>query len=383
MGDGADEQDRQAPSVRGPRPQERAWRTLAPVWATKDAQALTPGQVERLRPLDHYTDRNSDAEYTFYHLAGRFQRYAEAYLFADERILAFTPWTAATSDSWRCRFGRLPGLGRRDPLEGALVVTDRQVFLLRDAAAVGGGSQAWGYLVRPTTPERLAAVGVTVDPRGAVQLRLTLAVCDGIEPVTWTFPPAARAAVDEIATLLSGFLPHPNERHLRRVGRIVPRDRLILPPTRREPGRSTETPRVLADDRLEAELEQFLTARSHSAGVRRHPLACAIIPRFFDGAELLAATQADLIHIRAAASSCAVHRYPLPSVTSVELRDSVLGWHIAWTVPSRFGGDANTTTVPLLPVAVAAGLDVFAALRQALTLLPVEAAGPELPAERP
>src|SRR5690242_10480248 len=84
-------------------PTQRARRTLSPVWATQGIDALSPVAVERLRPHDLHADRNSDAEYAFYRLPGRFQRYADEYLFADERILAFAPWSAAVSDTWRHR----------------------------------------------------------------------------------------------------------------------------------------------------------------------------------------------------------------------------------------------------------------------------------------
>lgn len=69
--------------------------------------------------------------------------------------------------------------------------------------------------------------------------------------------------------------------------------------------------------------------------------------------------------------------FALGSVTSVEFHVSVLGHSISWT-----GGAANEpalqTTIGV-PVMVAASSFAAAALvRQALTLLPIEAAGPEM-----
>jgi hypothetical protein len=362
---------------RAPRSRQRAWRTLAPVWATKEESALSPAFVERLRPLDRHTDRNSDAEYAFYRLSSRFQRFAEEYLFADERILAFVPWSATATETWRHRFGRLIALGGRIPLEGALVVTDRQVFMIRDAAEAAGGGLAWGYAVQATTPERLLDAQSAVDNRGRVELHLALTGVGGIESVAWIFPPAARDEVERVVTLLSGFLPREEDRRLRRVGRIVSPDGLDLPPGESGPRRVSDWAVEGERNRLEATLARQLTARPDPCGVRRHVHAKALIPQAKDRMDLLAITQAEIVHLSATEPEVA-RSWQISGVTTVELLASVLGWHVSWTAPN-VEGEPRPTVVSFPTIAAADCLDVFAALRQALTLLPIEAAGPELP----
>ncbi len=360
------------------RRRQRAWRTLAPVWATQDVDALSPADVERLRPHDLHTDRNSDAEYAFYGLAGRFQLYADEYLFADERVLAFAPWTAETSETWRRRLGRWIAPGGREPLEGALLVTNRQVFLLRDDAEVVGGGLAWGYRAKATTPERLASVDVTVNHRGRVQLTLDLRANCGQETIDLSFPPGAKDAIQRIADLLAEFLPRAGDRRLRLPGRISPRERLALPPA----GRCRATDAVLVADAertaLAAALERWLADHPDPVGVRRRTHAMAVDPGEAErGPELAALTQSDIIRIRLPVfgppKTC-----PLAHVTSAELRRSVLGWHVGWTAPADGPAPAETSRMPFPVVAGNECLAFFAALRQALTLLPVEADGPEI-----
>jgi hypothetical protein len=379
MRDDADKPKKTRQSDRAIGPRQRAWRTLSPVWATKDASDLSPAELERLRPLDRATDRNSEAEYAFNWLASRFQRYAEQYVFADERILAFAPWTAAATDTWRQRFGRWIAPGGRSALEGLLVLTDRQLCLLRDAAEVAGGAMAWGYVVQATTPERLAGVDVAVDPHGRVHLRLELTGSAGSETVCWTFAPEARQAVEEIAALLAGFLPRPADRRLRRVGRILPLERLVLPPAEAGRQKAREAALVPEDDQqiLAAAMERYLAAHPDPDGVPRRLHATANILGDAGKAALLAVTQAEMVRIPFAEPG-AVQSWPLSAVTSAELRASVLGWQIAWIASSGENGEVARTAVPFPTVAAEACLAVFAALRQALTFLPVEADGPEL-----
>lgn len=73
---------------------------------------------------------HSDAECALYRLHGPFERFAESHLFADERLLALVPWSAATSETRLRRLSRLEAPGSRQAIEGVMLVTDRQVFLL-------------------------------------------------------------------------------------------------------------------------------------------------------------------------------------------------------------------------------------------------------------
>lgn len=362
-----------------------AWRTLAPGWndGTLDEYAFGPAQLERLRPTDASTDRNTDAEYTFYRLHGRFQRWADELFFADERLLAFVPWTAGATEAWWRRIGRRAALGGRQAAEGALVLTDQQTLLLRDDADPAGGALFWGYTARAIAHERLEAVEVHDESGGAPLLRLVLAALGGRETVEWRFPPAVAADVRALATLLAAFPPRPADGRLRRLGRIRPLPMVLVPPSptprRANRAQSLVTPeeRAALDDALRA----LVAARPAPGGATRriHARGIGLEAGQCDAPRLLAVTQEHLFVVPFPGHGEPVAQR-LAAVTSVELRRSVLGHHVAWTA-GRDGVPARRERLPFPPPALADCFAVFAALRQALTLLPVQARGPDLPEE--
>jgi hypothetical protein len=138
---------------------------------------------------------------------------------------------------WR-RLARWLAPGGRQAIEGVLVVTDQQILFLRDDAELVGGALAWGYVIRATTHERLAAVHIEDDAGDRLRLRLDLAATDASETLTWTFAVEAAGEVRRVATLLDQFLPCSGDVRLRRLGRIPPRERLVTPPAPRHPGRT-------------------------------------------------------------------------------------------------------------------------------------------------
>jgi hypothetical protein len=382
--DAEDQHDRRDEATRrlgARRPSGPAWRTVASVWAGQDEGSFSPAELERLRPLDRSTDRNTDAEYGFYRLHGRFLRYAEEYLFPDERILAFVPWTSAVSDTWRTRLRRVLAPGARQAREGLLLVTGRQVLLLRDDVEPVGGSFFAGYAVHATTYERLAGVEFVATPQRQAVLRLSLAAGTSRESVAWTFPAAATEATRQAAALLAGFPPRSDEHRPRAPGRIVPRWRLAVPSAsyRNRPAHhhvedeATRQARV----RLQPVLDEVLRTHPGPDGEARRVYVAAVVPGERGGHRLAALTQEHLLLVTPPGDEAAVVQ-PLAEVTSVELRRTVLGPEVAW-----IAGEAGERRIVVMfpPVAMEQCLDVFAVARQALTLLPVEAAGPDLPAE--
>lgn len=379
--------DRRPPDTRPPASElvRPAWRTLAPVWSGgpgRDA-FFGPKLLERLRPLDPSTDRNTDAEYNFYHLHGRVQRWAEEYFFADERLLAFVPWTAATTESRRSRFARRAALVVRQASEGALVVTDQQTMFLRDDAEPASGMIYWGYTARAIPHERLDRVEATSDGDGRVRLRLTLRAGNGSEQLGWTFSPPAEAAARETAELLRGFLPRQSDQRPRRLGRIRPLPELfVLPPP--APGRAgrrpTAAPVPPADlVLLEAGLQDLLHAHPAPNGTPRqvHARGICLGAEFGAGPRLLVVTQAYLACVDPPGHG-EPSIYPLDEVTSAELRRSVLGLQIAWNVGRGARESPRRVVADFTPPSLTDCLAIFAALRQALTLLPVHARGPDL-----
>jgi len=352
---------------------------LARVWDEgPDPGALSPAQIERLRPLAAHTDRNSDAEYAFYRLHARFQRYAEDLLFADDRLLAFLPWTAATTDGRRDRLRRWLAPGGRSPVEGALVVTDRYVLLLRDDAELVDGYLSWGYVCRLTAPERLDSVVIEDVASGCLRLRLCLASAGSREDIVLALPPAVAGEVRRLASLLAGFIPRPDDARLRRPGTIrrTPRLPLPFPPTgtRRPPRRPDPLVPPAQVVILEQELAALLARFPAPLGVPRRVWATAVVSGD-DDPLLVAVTQAHVLLVPPPGRA-APQAHPIASITSVELRRSVLGTHLGW-----IGGSADAmgepTVVAFPAVAADSCLEIFAALRQALTLLPVEADGPD------
>jgi hypothetical protein len=353
-----------------------AWRTVANVWAGRDEGTLSPVEVERLRPLDQSTDRNTDAEYAFYRLHGRFLRYAEEYLFPEERILAFVPWTETVTDTWRTRLVRVLAPGARQAREGILLVTGRQILLLRDDVEPVGGTFFAGYAVHATTFERLAAVELRDSPNGHQHVTLALAAGASRERVDWIFPAASAPSLRPTVLLLAGFQPQPGERLPRAPGRILRHRQPPVSANSRRVGRSRrddgDESLRLAHAEREPGLDNLLSAYRAPDGKRRHVHAAVVVPGEHDGDRLVALTQEHLFVVPRSGAGEPVVR-PLSEVTSVELRRSVLGPEVAWVA-----GEVRLA-VRFPPVAMQDCLDVFAVARQALTLLPVEAAGPELP----
>jgi|SRR5581483_1528886 len=386
-----------------PRYDRPVWRTLAPGFEEERAAgAPSLQQVERWRPRDQYADRHSEAEYAFYRLPGRFHRYAAEYLFATERILAFVPWTAEMGESWLQRAGRLLAPGGRQVPEGALVVTDRQVLLLRDDEAPVAGTVFWGYTVHATTPERLGAVARRAESGGRMRLRLYLqALAEPAaraagseisgEIVEWLFPAGAAEPLDEAIAVLRRFLPQVNDTRLRRLGTIEPLSRLVVAPKPPPAGRRRASLEVETAPEQRAALEAALVAvlarLPAPDGAPRRVRAQALVPAAGprQGPRLVALTQAHLLVVPLPEEGTPQITH-LPAVTSAELQHSPLGYHIAWTVAgSRPLARPGTPGAPRRHViafpmpAYPQFFAVFGALRQALTLLPARAMGPDLP----
>ncbi len=360
------------------RPVQPAWRTVAAIWAGQEEGSISPVHLERLRPLDRHADRNTDAEYSLYRLSGRFLKYAEEYLFPHERILAFVPWSDRATDSWRARLSRALTPGGRQPREGLLLATTRQILLLRDDEEPVAGMYFSGYSVDVTTYERLAHVSWLKKVAGkGVQLAIAVRASEAQETITWIFPGEAITDIETLVTLIERFLPRSDERRPRLPGFFAPRNHLQTLVSRTPNQRSRPRVTDVVDPALGAALQERLldSLRRYPGpdGAPRRVRALAMIPDTGEGPRLIAVTQEHLFVV-SLPDKGEVLVYPLTQVTSIELRRSVLETHVAWRLGAKPGG-----LVQFPPVTAAQSLDVFATLRQALTLLPVEAAGPDLP----
>lgn len=370
------------------RPTTRAWRTVAMIRDEGERGALTPARLEHLRPLDRHADRNSDAEYAFYHLPGRFQRFADECIFATERILAFVPWSATTGESWRQRVGRLFAVGGREARAGAVILTDHAILFMEDDAEVAGGSVAWGYTCLATSHERLAEVIVRETEADHCELKLVLRTEGGEEAIQRIFPQAVEGEIRALARLLTGFRPEANRGRLRLPGQILPWERLTVAPETgpRRGMRMTPTtaPSAAADTRqLAARLCAILPSDAPAAHAlcRRHQATALVTESEGQRQSLLIMTREHLALLPIDGSGNPLLR-PLAAVTSVSLRRSVLATRIAMTLGTDPQQPPDRIAVSFPVAGGMASLPVFAALRQGLTLLPGESREPDPAQER-
>jgi hypothetical protein len=182
-------------------------------------------------------------------MPSRFARYLGELLTADERALFFAAAPALTLRGWNeaaprrggggWLAGRLfSGRASRRLHEGLLLVTDRQVMLLRDYAPANGVGTQLGFLARSWPLGRLVAVGVAhagssldeamrgwpervtarlcppqpldealAAPEQTARLALALEGAAGIQLTGVAFPPEAAPQLERAAGLLHGFTP--------------------------------------------------------------------------------------------------------------------------------------------------------------------------------
>ena len=328
---------------------------------------------------------HAQAVYLIRFVPQRFQHALTRLLLDDERLLVFmerpllrhrTGWLR--TQTWRAN-------------EGLLLVTDRHILWLRDFLAPGNAFLEGGYIAHMAPLERLQAAVVLPPGKTSAgfagrleeeaspyqRLVMQIACATGEEFFVVDFPTAAEAnqALKHITGLLHSFVPFVNgeaDRRLRRVPHVDP-----WIPQGAEAEKLAGLGGIVAApiaQRLEGELMEFQQA-SHE-----EVLVSVVIPALEDyksPARLIALTRTALLVIedrqgknrsasRITEHPMQVHRYDLTTISSAQLRYSLLGSSLSIFVPQS-QRQTQKITFPFHSPAIAWFLPLFTRLRLLLS----------------
>jgi len=287
--------------------QAEAGRSTAPRQAWQAVAGLGTAGQSALE-----ADASTEAERQVYQLPYRFQKYVAECLAPEERILLHILRPPLS-------YGRLPFL-RRHANDAILVATDRQVLFLADVLPPDSTYVDWGYVARTAAVERLTRVAITrTSPYPRLELEVEAG--RGTERLAFDFPAEAVPALERAAALLEGFMPKAQGHYLRRRPHIAKE----LPSLDRE--------EELIDMGLVAKLEERL--KEHLAE-GEPALARALAPAWPAkqlGPRLVAVTERRVLILPE--SGAPLDAFALEAISTLELRHSLLGCHLAIAVPAR------------------------------------------------
>ncbi len=325
---------------------------------------------------------HAQAEQLIRFVPQRFQHALAKLLLDDERLLAFVERPLL-----RHRAGLL-GVQTWRSNEGLFLLTDRQALWLRDFLAPGSTFVEGGYIARMVPLERLQSVAVLPPGRAPGEFagrleandspyqRLVLAAASaaGTEIIAIEFPVKAEVekALAQIAAMLRSFLPLEDGRVDHRVRRL-PVVEIWMPQgaeAERLAGLGGFIPAPIA-----GRLEQRLAESVKDSG--EEVLVSALVPALEDfksPARLVALTHQGLIVVdhgvvgRRATSGPTeqVSRHELTSITSAQLRYSLLGSGLSLFVPQE-DGRTQQVSLPFNSPAIAWFLPLFTRLRLLLS----------------
>ena len=325
---------------------------------------------------------HAQPEYLIRFVPQRFQHALSSLLLDDERLLAFVERPLL-----RHRMGLL-GMQTWRSNEGLFLITDRQVLWLRDFLTPGSSFLPGGYIAHMAPLERLQ--GMRVLPPGKApdefagrleaqespyqRFVMEVASRTGSELFVVEFPNTVEIekALARMMSMLHAFLPSADGTNDRRVRRLpcveawVPRgaeaEQLAL--------LGGTVPAEIAK-RLEAQLAHQLQATGEEL------LASALVPTLADyksPARLVALTRQGLLVLEEAArmsrrlsggrmvQSEQVHRYDLTTISSAQLRQSLLGSSLSLFVPQS-DHQTQQHVFPFHSPAIARFLPLFTRLR--------------------
>ncbi len=360
-----------------------AWRAIEGLSETLRAQVLKETALEG--------DANApyaQAEHLIRFVPERFQRALADLLLDDERLLAFverpllrhrTGWFSM--QTWRSN-------------EGIFLLTDRQVLWLRDFLAPGNTFLPGGYIAHMAPLERLQGIALTpagrvpsqfvdrIEPEDSPYPRLVMEVASstGSELFVVEFPQKAEIekALAQLNGMLRAFLPYAQGVDDRRVRRL-PVVEAWLPR-----GAEAEQLAVLGGivpSSVAGRLEQRLASLVNIHGEKQELLASALVPALEDyksPARLIALTRHALLVIEDVGGKAhyptrgdldqhqRVHRYDLTTISSAQLRQSLLGSSLSIFVPQP-DGHTQQHVFPFHSPAIAWFLPLFTRLRVLLS----------------
>lgn len=359
-----------------------AWRAIEGL-----AEALRLQLQQDALLQDSKTGPHAQAEHLIRFVPQRFQKALADLLLDDERLLAFVERPLL-----RHRTGLL-GMQTWRSNEGLFLVTDRQVLWLRDFLAPGSGFLPGGYIAHMAPLERLQAI--TILPAGNapdeladrleskdspyVRLVMEVASCTGSELFAVEFPPKAEMdkALAHLNGILRSLLPYPEGERDRRVRRL-PSVEAWFP-------RGAEAEQLaglggIFPAAIAGRLEQRLSSQLKSDG-EEELLVSALVPALEDyksPARLVALTRSALLVIedargksrRTSASRVShtehVHCYALATISSAQLRHSLLGSSLSIFVPQP-DGRTQRHLIPFHSPAIAWFLPLYTRLRLLLS----------------
>jgi len=358
-----------------------AWRAIEGL-----AEALR-AQMLRDRSLQPDTDAPyAQAEHLIRFVPQRFQHALSDLLLDDERLLAFVERPLL-----RHRTGWL-GMQTWRSNEGLFLATDRQVLWLRDFLAPGNVFISGGYIAHMAPLERLQGIALLaagsapkefagrLESEDSPYLRLVLEVggCAGNELFVVEFPQKAEMekALARINTILHAFLPYQRGTEDRRVRRLPVVEAWFPRGAEAEQlaGLGGIVPPDIAQ-RLELRLSRLVNAS------REEILVSALVPALEDyksPARLVALTRHALFVLEDMSGKSRrstgeqvgqpeqVHRYDLATISSAQLRYSLLGSSLSIFVPQP-AGRTQQHVFPFHSPAIAWFMPLFTRLRTLLS----------------
>lgn len=379
-------EQRMQPKGKGWRKREEEERPVA--WRAIEglAEALRLQLQQDALLQESKTGPHAQAEHLIRFVPQRFQQALADLLLDDERLLAFVERPLL-----RHRTGLL-GMQTWRSNEGLFLVTDRQVLWLRDFMAPGSGFLPGGYIAHMAPLERLQAI--TILPAGSApdefagrlesidspypRLVMEVASCAGSELFAVEFPPKAEMekALARINSMLRAFLPYPKGVDDRRVRRL-PVVEAWLP-------RGAEAEQLaglggIVPAAITVRLEQRLASQLKRDG--EELLVSVLVPSLEDyksPARLVALTRSALLVIEEAGGKFHrmsgsrvshtehVHGYDLATISSAQLRHSLLGSSLSIFVPQP-EGRTQQHVFPFHSPAIAWFLPLFTRLRLLLS----------------
>jgi len=367
---------------RGEEERPVAWRAIEGLAEALRLQLQHDALLQESKAAPH-----AQAEHLIRFVPERFQQALADLLLDDERLLAFVERPLL-----RHRTGVL-GMQQWRSNEGLFLVTDRQVLWLRDFLAPGSGFLPGGYIAHMAPLERLQAITILpagnapdeladrLESRDSPYMRLVMEVssCTGSEIFAIEFPAKAEMekALAHINGTLRAFLPYSEGERDRRVRRL-PTVEVWLPrgaEAEQLAGLGGIVPAAIAE-----RLEQRLSSQLKSDG-EEELLVSALVPALEDyksPARLVALTRSALLVIEDASGKSKrasadrvrhtehVHCYALATISSAQLRHSLLGSSLSIFVPQS-DGRTQRHLVPFHSPAIAWFLPLYTRLRLLLS----------------
>ena len=363
---------------RGEEERPVAWRAIEGLAEALRLQLQQDVLLQESKAAPH-----AQAEHLIRFVPERFQQALADLLLDDERLLAFVERPLL-----RHRTGVL-GMQKWRSNEGLFLVTDRQVLWLRDFLAPGSGFLPGGYIAHMAPLERLQAITILpagnapdelvdrLESKDSLYMRLVMEVtsCTGSEFFAVEFPAKAEIekALAHINSILRAFQPYSEVERDRRVRRL-PTVEAWLP-------RGAEAEQLaglggIVPAAIAGRLEQRLSSQLKKDG-EEELLVSALVPALEDyksPARLVALTRSALLVIEDANGKSRrtrasrmdhtelVHCYALATISSAQLRHSLLGSSLSIFVPQD-DGHTQQHIFPFHSPAIAWFLPLYTRLR--------------------